>query len=276
MALSFVENITDLIVKSPPSPTGYGTRQSQIPSNRLAKNTRHIMKWIIPEQPVVEMYINPQNIQIQDEKLITEQRTKGGYTLQYWGENIKNISLSGTTGTSGVEGLNVLYDVYRNEQLMFDPYALTLESEYQKQEQDNFDSLLGINIEGSLSDIANFLDSSNKNNTVSSSSRAKPTLASLAFSVEMYWMGEIYRGYFKSMSATEGVDSLGLFSYNINFRALQKRGFRTNFLAWHKSPNGVAETPPKYRELSYKYAEEYYITTNQRQQLELIDQFDIY
>lgn len=65
----------------------------------------------------IEMYLNPQNIQFSSRKHITETRTKGGFMIQYWGEDLDTINIQGTTGASGIEGINVLRDVYRSEQL---------------------------------------------------------------------------------------------------------------------------------------------------------------
>ena len=53
-----------------------------------------------------------------------------------------------------------------------------------------------------------------------------PTLASLAFGVEMYWGGEVFRGYFTHFSVTESADKLGLFDYDMGFVVTQRRGLR--------------------------------------------------
>ncbi len=233
----------------PPTVTGLGTRQSRILNERPAVNTRKLMRWLVPEQPIVEMYINPQNVQYRYSKQITEQRTKGGYVLQYWGENLSELTITGTTGTSGIEGINVLYDIYRNEQLMFDPYALFLQAQRDKQEQDellpsfsdNEDSITGI-----LGDAGALLLGTDQAQT-GLGTRSRPSLASLAFSVELYWSGEVYRGFFKDFQVTEGVDNLGLFNYTITYRVTQKRGFRQNFLGWHRSAvNGPSNSNPLY------------------------------
>lgn len=230
--------------RTQPTQNGSATRQMQLKPNRLATAKRQVMRFIVPEQPIVNMYINPQQVQYQYSKLITPQRAKGGYILQYWSENLGTLNVQGTTGTSGIEGINVLLDVYRNEQLMFDPYGLMLAAEADRKEQESFDDLLfgGSNIlnpGGLLGDIAglagDFLDSAQNQNIIKS--RNKPTLASLAFTVEIYWCGEIYRGYFESFNFTESSEHVGLFDYSFIFKFTQKRGFRTNFLAWHKDPN---------------------------------------
>jgi len=233
-----------------PAQSGFGTRQSQVPNNRAAGTKRNLMRWLVPEMPIVEMYVNPQSVSYNYSKQITEQRTKGGYVLQYWGENLTTLTLGGTTGTSGIEGINVLYDVYRNEQLMFDPYALVLQSQVDAQAQSdtNFD-LFGnsaVNPSGpnSFNGVANLLTGKSNLNT---GTRPKPTLASMAFTVELYWSGEVYRGYFKDFTVVERADNLGMFDYTINFRVTQKRGFRQNFLGWHRSAtSGPSNSNPNY------------------------------
>jgi len=232
-------------VVKPPSSNGYGTRQQSVPPYRDGATTRQIIRWLVPERPMVEMYLNPESIQYQYKKLISQQRTKGGYTLQYWGEDLTALQVKGTTGTSGIEGINVLLDVYRNEQLMFDPFALFLEAERDKAEQESFDDLLfgtdgplGLNtgLVGQLAGLGgNLIEEARQSNIVNS--RNKPTLASLAFTVEMYWSGEVYRGFFENFNVTESSQNIGLFDYTFSFKVTQKRGYRNNFFAWHKHPS---------------------------------------
>lgn len=83
-------------------------------------NKRSLIFWELPHLgsgQYIEMYLNPQNIQFSSKKLITEQRTKGGFILQYWGEDLDTVNIQGTTGLAGIEGINVLRDAYRSEQL---------------------------------------------------------------------------------------------------------------------------------------------------------------
>lgn len=252
-AMNDVKNLTSGIVdggygfnaNKPPSSTGLGTRQRAIPPNRDAVSTRQAVRWLVPEQPMVEMYLNPEQIQYQYKKLISQQRTKGGYVLQYWGEDLTTLQVTGTTGTSGIEGINVLLDVYRNEQLMFDPFALFLEAERDKAEQESFDDLLfgtdgplglGTGLVGQLAGLGgDLIEESRQSNIINS--RNKPTLASLAFVVEMYWSGEVYRGFFENFSVTERANNIGLFDYSFTFKVTQKRGYRNNFFPWHKHPS---------------------------------------
>jgi hypothetical protein len=230
-----------------PSTTGLGTRQGRIPSDRTAVTGRKLVHWLVPEGPIVQMYCNPQEIKYNYKKNIASQRTKGGWILQYWGEDLTTLNISGTTGTSGIEGINVLHDIYRNEQIAFDPYALFLA---QKQSQDtNAGEIFGFG-----SALADAASGSILNSLTGAAEQAfpqaaqqGPTLASLAFQVEMYWSGEVYRGFFTDFSVTESVNKLGMFDYTINLTVTQKRGFRRNFLAWHRSPTaGPSNSNPQF------------------------------
>src|SRR5690606_38791557 len=109
-----------------PQTSGLVNRQATIPSGRSAVHVRNLIRWLVPESGIVEMYINPKSISYSEAKQIQSQRTKGGFALQYWGEDLIKITIEGTTGTSGIEGINVLRDVYRAEQVAFEPYALSM------------------------------------------------------------------------------------------------------------------------------------------------------
>jgi hypothetical protein len=232
-----------------PSSSGFGTRQSRIPNNRPGTERRHLMRWLVPEQPIIQMYVNPQNFKVDYKKQISKVRTKGGYVLQYWGEDLTTLNIGGTTGTSGIEGINVLYDVYRNEQLMIDPYALFLQADRDIAEDDN---LTGFG--GTVTTQIQKILTNAKDGGISNVSRTKPTLASLAFTVELYWSGEVWRGYFESFSVTESAERLGLFDYNMTFTVTQKRGFRKNFLGWHRSATSGPSNSSSYAGTPHSFA----------------------
>lgn len=216
--------------------------QGRLPNNRSVVNARKMMHFILPTGDIVQMYVNPQNIQYSNKKLISNQRTKAGYVLQYWGEELGELSISGTTGTSGIEGINVLQDVYRFEQLALDPYAMLIAA---KEYQDNYSADI-FNSESAfqgLGSFADFLLSAQQNPQLTSQNL--PSLASYAFTIEIFWSGETYRGFFTNFSVTESVNNLGMFDYSFNFTVTQKRGFRQNFLAWHRSPlSGPSNSNP--------------------------------
>ncbi len=205
-----------------------GLPSGQIPSELNGRTTRNIAYWFIPEVGIVNMYINPQSISYNLKKLITPERTKGGYVIQYWGEELTTLAIRGHTGSSGVNGLNVLEEVYRAEQYLYDPIALSMAAE---------NSITGLNAAidsalGNLGGLANAITSATTGvmqlDPASQSilPRNIPSLSSLA-------MG--FRGYFTSFSFTESAERLGLFEYDIQFTVTQRRGYRFNQFGWQHS-----------------------------------------
>lgn len=171
-----------------------------------AKN-RQLVLWEVPylgSQKFIQMYVNPQNMAITSTKDITETRTKGGYILQYWGEKFDEIKIGGNTGASGIEGINVLKDIYRSEQL----------------------ALLNIV----------------RNQTIDGTKR-RQSLAQLAASVVMHYAGVQYFGYFKSFNYTEDANQTGLYSYQIDYTVTKTIGLRKNWAGWHRTPRSTSNTP---------------------------------
>lgn len=230
-----------------------GLPSSKVSSGRTYSNARSLIHWFVPEFGVIEMYINPKSISYQDAKLISKERTKGGFSLQYWGEELTTISLRGTTGSSGIEGINVLHEIYRAEQYAFDAIGLTLASDNGVNAADQ-QILGGIgNSIGSLVSgtsvgngiggyIANSLFGTDSSSQALASQNI-PSLAQYAFSVEMFYRGWIYRGYFQNMTVNESADNLGLFEYDISFIATERKGYRLNEFSWQRSAiNGPSST----------------------------------
>lgn len=228
-----------------PATSGLGTRQSKIQNERIAQTTRKIMHWLIPEGPIVQMYINPQQVRYGYKKAITHDRTKGGFSVQYWGEELIQIAIDGTTGTSGIEGINVLNDVYRNEQLAFEPYALYLAQQYKENSFAGDIFGIGSDLFSGEGFVAALLGGAES--PVPQSAPQGPSLGELAVKIELYWSGEVYRGFFTDFNVTESAQNLGMFDYNINFLATQKRGMRQNFLGWHRSAvSGPSNSDPTF------------------------------
>lgn len=226
------------IVPPIPTPSGEGLPSSKTKSQQHAKVRRHIIHWFVPEVGIINMYINPQSIDYNFKKLITPERTKGGYVIQYWGEELPTLNLRGITGSSGVEGLNVLYEIYRAEQINFDPIGLTIASDSMVSGLADSISSIGSATHGigndAFSSISNGILGLNPL-TQSILPRNPPTLGSLAFGVEMYYNGWVFRGFFTSMSWTESVDKMGMFDYSLQFTVTQRRGYRTNSFAHQRS-----------------------------------------
>ena len=244
------------------SADGNGLPYSKVPQERPGQSKRNIITWFIPEYGIVTMYINPQQISYTNKKLIHKDRTKGGFSLQYWGEELTVINLHGTTGSSGIEGINMLHEMYRAEQYAFDGVGLTLAASNAANEAVN---MVGGAIGGGLNALAG---GDFKNSTAQSlgggilggilgmdspsaeaiSAKNIMSLAQLAFTVEMYYNGWVYRGYFGDMTVTEKASDF-LLDYQITFNATQRRGYRVNYFPWSRSPAGGAsqyDTPTSY------------------------------
>lgn len=248
---------------SPPAPSadGNGLPSSKVQNFRSGVISRNVIHWFVPEFGIVRMYINPNNINYSHRKLITKDRTKGGYTLQYWGEDLTQLRLSGTTASAGIEGINVLYEVYRAEQYAFDAVGLSLAADNaaigaSNQLISGIGNVVGSAIGTAVGGGSNFGGSVGgllgagiaqgifgTDNFTSLAPRNITSLASLAFGVEMYYAGKIYRGFFEDMTVVESAQNLGTIEYNITFTVTQQRGYRVNTLPWERSAiNGPSAT----------------------------------
>lgn len=216
-----------------------GLPYSKVPPNRQAQIKRNIITWLVPQIGAIKMYVNPTGIGYIFNKIINTTRTKGGYSLQYWGEEMPSLNIRGTTGSSGVEGINMLYEIYRAEQYSFDSVGLMIANNNASADiVNNLTNYVGNNVFGDSNGIASqtlsgVLGLGSAHNI---SSGNIPNLASSAFTVEMYYGGWVFRGFFKSFSFNENAENF-LLDYNITFTVTQKRGYRTNYLPFHKSAN---------------------------------------
>lgn len=258
---SNIQNQQGFNAPAAPVANGNGLPYSQVPSNfNDPIIQRNIISWFVPQFGVAQMFINPQNISYSNKKLITKDRTKGGFTLQYWGEDLTTINISGTTGSAGIEGINMLYEIYRAEQYGFDAVALNMAANNASSDvASNLVNTLGGNLgqftnsllpsknqvgpntaaAGGAGLLGGILGMDSPNNLLSA--RNIPTLAQLAFTVEMYWAGTIYRGYFDSMTHTIRSDNF-LIDYQIIFMATQRRGYSTNWFPWSHAANAGYST----------------------------------
>lgn len=232
-----------------PAADGNGLPYSKVPDNKPGQIRRNIITWFVPEFGIVKMYVNPNSITYYNKKLITKERTKGGFSLQYWGEDLTQLTIQGTTGSSGIEGINALYEVYRAEQYAFDAVGLSLSASniaadaVSKATNSLGDSLFAGG--GSLLSGVLGIDSPNNSFAI----KNVMSLAQLAFSVEMYYNGWVYRGFFDSMNITERSDSF-LFDYNITYYSTQRRGYRVNQFPFQRSPKAPSEysTPTSFNQ----------------------------
>ena len=190
------------------------------PDRPVGVRKRDVIIWNVPGSGHIQMYVNPQSMQMTEKKVIQKIRTKGGYIVQYWGEEPITIKLDGTTGASGIEGINILRRAYRAEQDTYRTTAGVL--------QNYLDALVGAKAIG---------DMSLKKGTEIANQTLIPTLGALALSVELFYQGWLFRGYFEDFTVTEAVtNGVGVFNYGMTFIALEKSGIRNNFMPWHRSP----------------------------------------
>lgn len=206
-----------------------------------------------------QLYMNPQSFNIRDKKYIKSDLTKGGFVTQYWGEELTTIEVSGITGSSGIEGINVLRDIYRHEQIQYRrvlgkrqrdvaveaEQAAVLSSRAYRSRWGTFSNVADTLTGGAFTDTVNGLENAVDMifDTGSGTSMAIkgagafqtiPTLAAFATNVDMYYQGEFYRGYFSSFSSTETAQEPGHFGYQFSFTVTRRSGRRENFMPWHR------------------------------------------
>ena len=236
-----------------------------------------------------KLYLNPQTVNIREQKLINEQLTKGGFVIQYWGEQLQELQASGTTGSSGIEGINILRDIYRHEQAAMRAVLLerqdllavnARESAIAKgladdEEYSTFEGILDLTTGGAYSSItsgvSNAIDiltdaaSGSYLDLEHSQFSAPPNLASFATTIDIHFQGEMFRGFFTTFSYTEDANTPGIFTYQFTFKITKRVGLRNNFMPWHRSPVSYdgetvqASTPPNstmLSELTFPYTNE--------------------
>ncbi len=229
---------------------------------------------------VIPLYVNPTDITIQDKKLINTELTKGGFVVQYWGEDLTKIQVNGTTASSGIEGINILRDVYRHEQIQFEKEILKRASQFEREAARALEdsssatansglvSGLDTLLDGAISEISDGISSTidaitdafNGTTEEVQTTELIPTLAAFATSIIMEFQGERFKGYFDDFQVSENAATPGHFNYSFNFVVTRKSGRRSNFMPWHRRPtdlNGVpipASIPvegPRLDELSF-------------------------
>jgi len=211
-----------------------------------------------------QLYLNPQSFDMQDAKLIRKSLTKGGFLVQYWGEELTKITAAGTTGSSGIEGINVLRSIYRHEQIHFrnilakrqrdlaeKAKEAAAEAAAMAQERTGLGGTLtnmadlatGGAFSQAVDGIGNAIDIITDPFSGSSSNYSErkvfgsvPTLAALAAGIDMFYQGEFFRGYFESFNSKEAAETPGVFSYTFTFVVTRRTGERKNFMPWHRNP----------------------------------------
>jgi hypothetical protein len=258
---------------------------------------RRMMKFLIPlsvsalgrndlvGRAAIPLYINPESFKITEQKQVTNNMTKGGYIIQYWGEQLSTIQVSGTTGSGGIEAINILRDIYRNEIIQFNNILRERAANQQQDFVTAFGTIGNLNrsanfgnglldifddlTQGGTTGIATGLKS-NIDNIIDAASgiadqnpislELVPTTGAFATCLILYWHGEKFQGYFTNFDVDEMATSPGHFSYNFSFTILKRSGSRTNFMPWHRKskdsngnpvPASLPKEGPRPDELSF-------------------------
>lgn len=206
---------------------------------------------------LIPCYISPQEFNVEERKLITETFTKGGYFVEYWGEELPTITARGTTGSGGIEAIEILRAIYRNEQIQMEQVlrerAREISEEAETSLQDTSSSTVQAGVVSALDslfengfseildgtqsvieEITNIFDESVEEET--NPVTFIPSLGAFAVSVDLYIQGLKYRGYFTDFRVTETAESPGVFEYSFSFKVLRRSGRRNNFMPWHRNP----------------------------------------
>jgi hypothetical protein len=190
------------------------------------------MMWELYDGTFIEMYVNPQSVTMQANKKIQATRTKGGFMVQYWGDELVVMNISGTTGSSGIEGIEILYDLFQSELL---PPKRLDELSYNFAASPN-------------AQAANEVASKNKVNQFSNKDLARRAdLVSRATNVVLWYGTKRYYGFFTSFGVTELASSPGEYTYQMTYTIWKTVGRDKNYMPWHRTPaplsNGLSGVP---------------------------------
>lgn len=215
------------------------------------------------------MYLNPSSINTAHRKSIQKQFTKGGFFVQYWGEELTTLAISGSTGSAGMSEINKLMSIYRHELIHFNNLLIQKNKEFNESLNESLGAVNSGN-ENRFLNTLSYLDqlllsgqgqavvdgfttfTENLTNIISGKKDdpvkykeivQEQSLATLATSLIMEFKGIFYRGYMDGFTFTENASEPGLFNYNFNFIVLYSSGKRENFMPWHieSEVNGVSK-----------------------------------
>lgn len=237
---------------------------------------RQVLKFLIPVtveslgrddltgRAIVPVYINPDSINISKNKNISSTQTKGGYVVQYWGEQLTEMTVRGSTGSGGIEAINILDSVYRNEITQFNKILLAratnADTSFRTALEDSSTANIGSGlvsifdeftnggvsgiIDGTKSAIDEIVDAARGTTDDNPSSVPLiPTIGAFGVSMIIFWQGVKYTGYFKNFSYSEDSSKPGLFDYDFSFTVIKQKGTRKNFMPWHRNPYDYNNEP---------------------------------
>jgi len=229
-----------------------------VQADRQMALKRNIISFFVPSVGTINMFVNPESIDYRYKKIITPERTKGGYSIGYYGEELPELTCGGTTGSSGIEGINVLYEIYRAEQYLFDPTAMAINAANNQNLVSQVSNYIGQQVGADFGVVSNLVQdvtgAADQMNLQQLNSRNISMLGDVAFGIEMYYSGWIFRGFFSNFNVMEKAEFV--IPYTFSFMVTQRRGYRLNNHPFLHSPQG-----PSQYESNYSYDPSYQIST---------------
>jgi hypothetical protein len=238
--------------------------------------SRHTMWFLLPnninalvsntgaDRTPVQFYLNPQSIDIKENKLVNHTLAKGGYIVQYWGEELPVMSVNGTTGSGGIEAIEVLRDVYRHEQHAMERILLRRAQNFAANATETLEDTSSATAQAGLVTAVDRLFNDAATNIIEGTKSAIeeiteawtgisddtnkkvgliPSLGAFAVSIEIFFQGVKYRGFFKDFGFQENAQSPGLFDYSFTFMITKRTGRRKNFMPWHRRATALNGQP---------------------------------
>jgi hypothetical protein len=193
------------------------------------------MIWELYDGTMIEMYVNPQQFSITANKKVSYNRTKGGFLVQYWGDDLLTININGTTGSSGIEGIELLYDLYQSE--LLSPKRL--------------DELRGVSSgSGYLASIPGVNPGRNPSDPSELRRVRRTDLVTRATQVVLWYGSKRYYGFFTAFTIQEAAANPGEYTYTLAYVVWKTVGRDVNYMPWHRTPkplstgqSGVPEAP---------------------------------
>lgn len=67
------------------------------------------------KNPVISLFINPQNIAVNKNILLNKQNTRGGFVVQFWGHDLETINVQAETGYFGMSKVPLhAFELFKN------------------------------------------------------------------------------------------------------------------------------------------------------------------
>ena len=243
----------------------YVNNSTESLSDQFSNQKNNYKKDSVKKYIIKNLYLNPQSINATYRKIQNRQQTKGGFVIQYWGEDLVTLAINGITGAAGMSEINKLLSIYRHDQIHYQQiieqrrkrFVATIESSAGNildglndgNTVDPVDTAISIgnyltggevsNIINGVNTVMDFFSETGEsgvsvNPRNSDSFTRGTTLSSLFTSITMEFQGIYYRGYIDSFSYSENSSEPGHFNYSFNFTVLYQSGKRNNFMPWHK------------------------------------------